>query len=622
MIDTTMAKKVSVIILGLTPLFFLPVAQNYYDTNKWMLLATGALIVLICWAVELFRTKIPLKPSIPTITLGFGALTLASVVSLFIGSTNKIEALLSPIGPATFFFLTILIIAASAPKPNNVLLRRVLYAVMGLIALTSFYQVLGIGKLMFPRVAFLADPLWTPTGSVATTIALFLITLSLLIPDTIAALKKRQEYDTIALLVIVLLVIVVGAGITIVQFIPKISAMLPFDVGMVVASQVFKIPTLTVVGVGAENFITAFTVARPASLNTTPLAGIAFGTNADFFLHILTTCGLTGLAAALVLVGTLLTGNKRGWPLITKCLCILGLLLIPPTIPLLAIIAIVLILSRDRDTDTKAPKPVAVPAWIRVFIGVLVILTAVTGFYFLIRAYTADIFFSESLLAAQNNDGTKTYNLQIQAIEMNTFLSSYHISYGQTSLALANSIGASFNESTGSAQDRQLMAQLLQQAVKEAKTAVSLNPQNVAAWENLGLTYQTIMPVSTEAAGWALTADQSAVQLDPSNPTLFVNIGNVFVAQKQYDNAIILFERAIQLNPSYANAYYNLANVYKLKGDTINEAKALTATLKLVQPGSTDYAKVQNDLNDIPQAATSAAVQNAPATGIPTLPMP
>jgi hypothetical protein len=58
--------------------------------------------------------------------------------------------------------------------------------------------------------------------------------------------------------------------------------MLPFDVGMVVASQVFKNPTAAAVGVGAENFVTAFTAFRPAGLT------VNFSTNADFFLHMLT----------------------------------------------------------------------------------------------------------------------------------------------------------------------------------------------------------------------------------------------------------------------------------------------------------------------------------------------
>jgi tetratricopeptide (TPR) repeat protein len=451
-----------------------------------------------------------------------------------------------------------------------------------------------MGKLMFPLVPYLADPLWTPTGSVATTIALFLITLSRLIPDTIASFKKRQEHGVIALLAISLIIIAIGAIVTLFQFIPKMAGVLPFDVGWTVASQIFKNPAEATVGVGVENFLTAFTMGRPVSLNMTPLAAANFKTNADFFLHILTIYGLTGLAAALIMVGTLLTGNKKEWVFITKLLCIAGLLFIAPTIAILTVIATILVLAHDPEKHTS--KPVAVAPWLRISAGVLLILAALASFYFLIRAYTAEVYFFRSLLSTEANDGTKTYNQQIQAIRANTFLSRYHITYSQTSLSLANSIASS---DTKNDQDRQLVGQLVQQAVREAKIAVTLNTTSVAAWENLGLTYQTIIPVASEAGSWALTAYGGAVKLDPSNPTLFVNIGSVFVQQKEYDNAIAAFERAIQLSPSYTNAYYNLANAYKLKGDMVSAEATLTKTMTLVEPGSTDYYKVKNELDAI-----------------------
>ncbi|MCX6793886.1 MAG: hypothetical protein NTY06_02160, partial [Candidatus Gottesmanbacteria bacterium] len=91
-----------IVVLGLTPIFFLTVTQKFYDTNKWMLVTIGALLTLVLWALTLLRHKTPLHITIPSGALGFGALTIASIIGLLIGSTNKIEALLSPLGPVTF----------------------------------------------------------------------------------------------------------------------------------------------------------------------------------------------------------------------------------------------------------------------------------------------------------------------------------------------------------------------------------------------------------------------------------------------------------------------------------------------------------------------------------------
>lgn len=595
-IDTIMDKKLVIFILCLIPVFFLPTTQNYYDTNKWMILTAGALCVLIFQAIALLRVKTPVHAAMPHSALGFGVLTLASIIGLMATSTNKVEALLSPLGPLTLAAFTILVGAGSSmTKQEKIYLRWTLFAVTGLLGIIAFYQALGMGKLMFPWVSFLADPLWTPTGSVTTTLAFFFISLSLLIPDTVAAFRKHHDLGTAAILTIGCIVTGIGAIVTIVQFVPKISGgMLPFDAGMVTASQVFKNPLAAAAGVGAENFISAFTMARPVSFNTSPLAGVVFATNADFFLHILTVYGLLGLGAGILLTITLFQGADTGWLFITKCLCVAGLLLIPPSIALLAGVAVVIILVQGDSPS----RPLHAAPWIRIPAGVILLLVTAVSFYFLTRAYTAEVYFFRSLRAAQNNDGATTYNQQIRAIRANTFLSRYHVSYSQTSLSLANSIASSKSVTE---QDHQLVVQLVQQAVKEAKTAVSLNAKNVGAWENLGLTYQTIIPVATEAAGWAVTVYQTAVTMDPSNPTLFVNTGSVFVTQKKYDNAIGLFQRAIQLNPSYANAYYNLANAYRLKGDTVKAASTLTDTLKLVPAESTDYYKIKNELEALQQ---------------------
>jgi len=593
--DSIMDKKLILITLGLIPVFFLPTTQNFYDTNKWMLMSAGALCILIYWAIALFRVKAPIRAAFPRSALGFGAMAAASVIGLVTVSTNKVEALLSPLGPVTFLALTIFVVAGiSMTKKEKMHLTWALYAATGLLGIIALYQMLGMGKLMFPQVPFLADPLWTPTGSTATTIAVFFITLSLLVPDTIASFKKHQEHGAMALFAISLIIIAVGAAVTLIQFIPKMTTVLPFDVGMVAASQVFKNPVTVFTGLGAENFITAFTLVRPASFNTSPRAGIMFGTNSDFFLHILTVYGLIGLGAGIWLAISLFQGRSKGWPFITACLCVFSFLLIPPSIAFLALVAIILILVQ---TDSP-PRPIPAARWIRLPAGILLLLAAAASFFFLLRAYTAEVYFFRSLLAAQKNDGTNTYNQQARAIRANTFLSRYHVAYSQTSVSLANSIAGS---TTKTDTDSKLVGQLLQQSIKEAKTAVAANPRSAAAWENLGLTYQNIIPVATEAAGWALTAYESAVKLDPSNPALFVNIGSIFVGGKQYDNAIGLFQRAIQLNPSYANAYYNLANAFKLKGDTVAAAATLTDTLKLVPAESSDYAKIQNELDALQQ---------------------
>lgn len=617
----------AMLIVGIAPLFFLPVTQGFYDTNKWVLLTAGALIILAFWGAALLRLKIPMHVRVPGSILGFGAMTAASFIGLFAASTNKIEALLSPLGPITFLSITILLWAASGiKKPAKAHLAWILYITTGILALIAIYQSLGMGKLMFPGISYLSNPLWTPTGSVSTTITLFVIAIALLIPDMIASFKKHEDRSTGALLGICLIMIMLGLGITLAQFIPNIQGMLPVGAGWAVAAHIFRNPQTAIVGTGVENFLTAFTMGRPVNLNITPLGSVNFSTNANFFFHILTVYGLVGLAATGLLVLNLLTSGKSKRFVIASIICVAALLLVPPTIALLTVIALILALAHDESEGSG--KPLALAPWIRLALGAFFMIAVIASVYCMVRAYAAEIYFFQSLLAASKNDGTKTYNLQIKALNANTFLSRYHITYSQTSLSLANSIASSQDaqEASGSSEtadsDRQMIAQLVQQAIREAKIAVHLNTRSVAAWENLGLTYQTIIPVATGADNWALTAYESAIPLDPSNPTLFLNIGGVLVHQQQYAKAIAAFEQAIRLNSGYANAYYNAANAYKLSGDAVKAEAALTSALNLVQQGSTDYYKIRNELDAIRQTTTSPVVEPSSTAGPSILTLP
>jgi tetratricopeptide (TPR) repeat protein len=52
---------------------------------------------------------------------------------------------------------------------------------------------------------------------------------------------------------------------------------------------------------------------------------------------------------------------------------------------------------------------------------------------------------------------------------------------------------------------------------------------------------------------------EEAVKLDPTNPTLFFNLGVVNAGEGKIDAAVKYYKKAIELNPDYGDAYMNLA---------------------------------------------------------------
>ena len=71
---------------------------------------------------------------------------------------------------------------------------------------------------------------------------------------------------------------------------------------------------------------------------------------------------------------------------------------------------------------------------------------------------------------------------------------------------------------------------LLQQAVREGKSAVSLDGLNANYWTNLATIYRDLIGVVDGAPDWSLSAYQQAVALDPTNPSLRLDMGGLLYA--------------------------------------------------------------------------------------------
>jgi predicted Zn-dependent protease len=188
------------------------------------------------------------------------------------------------------------------------------------------------------------------------------------------------------------------------------------------------------------------------------------------------------------------------------------------------------------------------------------------------------------------------------AISQNQYIGRFHIIYSQTNLALALSLVAAINKPDNTSsdeqktKDRQLVAQLISQSIREAKLATSLNANNVLAWENLARIYNQLIGTAQGADTWTITSYKKAIELDPKNPILRLELGSIAMKQKAYDEAIAQFKQAVMLKKNYANAYYNLANAYKVNGNTAEAIEALQQTQRYTMNGSTDYEKVSQEI--------------------------
>jgi Flp pilus assembly protein TadD len=60
----------------------------------------------------------------------------------------------------------------------------------------------------------------------------------------------------------------------------------------------------------------------------------------------------------------------------------------------------------------------------------------------------------------------------------------------------------------------------------------------------------------------AIQCYEKALKIDPDDPSVWNNKGNVLEIMKEYEEAKKCFEKAVTLNPRYASAWNNLGDIY------------------------------------------------------------
>lgn len=589
---------------------------------------TGVTIIICAfWTIKLIQTK-SLVVSYNAGVVGFGLLTLTSLCSVILVSVNKIEALVHPLGMITWISLTLisLIAPTSLEKKDRIKLMWMIVGVSSLLGLLVIYQQFSITAMLFPTISYLANPLWNPTGSPISACYVFALSL----PLGIYLLKesnKNHEDRNSAFSLIAILIAVSGIAITLWRYIPLIkTALLPLPVGWGILLESWKRPMSAIVGVGTDQFTFAYTVGKQLSINTTTIWNSAFNTNASLLLHQATVNGFLGMCALLLFAIVLVRSKISTMELrIALFLAIIFLFLFPPSFPLILLLGLFCILvSSEHTTHVYRLTSLGV-----VFGSIVCLAVIMVSSYCLYRYTKGEQLFYQGIVAKnEENNGTKAYNLMILAMRQSPFISRFHATFGQLNLMLGDAIitNAKQNQTTEiltlSTEDQQLVTTLLSQAIREGKTATTLDPTSVYMWSNLASIYQNLIGIASDAPSWAIAAYQKAITLDPVNPVLRLDLGGVYVGIKDYNSALQQFTTAVTLKPNYANGYYNLANVLKLKGNSKEAKAALQNVLDLLPSTSSEYQKVTEEIKALDTPTLTNPVVPTEQVVIPELTIP
>ncbi|TSC85257.1 MAG: glycosyl transferase family protein [Microgenomates group bacterium Gr01-1014_16] len=609
----------------LLPLFFLPVTSEFYEFNKLALLVVSTAILLL-----LLTTEYVIQRQVRILRSPFGLplliLALTWIVSTFLKTPNRVDAFIQPGNTSTIVAFVLFFTATI----NLVRSRRELdlyaYAFLGSLALLSIISIVwgsGLTDKIIP-VAFLKNPVWSPTGNPLGALVVLATTLPYL---AIHIIKEKTGSPKILFLTGCLFLNLIGAAVIGYRLFtpdsPNRSVFLPHSTAWSIALESIKSSPLF--GTGPTTFISDFTRFRPVSFNTHPNWNIRFSSSSNYYLHVLTTVGLAGLAAYLFLVSKSLSLFIKSLrspsesplyisvtaALVTIILLFIVQIFLPSSFILTSSLISWLILTtlflkhfgsslvHEANIDLVAASesghrsPLLPPLSL-----VLVLALVLPTLYLGARAYWAEVLFQKALTAAAKNDGKTTYDTLIAAMSANPRVDSYRVAYSQANLLIANSLAVKKDMTDD---DRKTIVQLIQQSIREAKNAVALNPAKAANVENLAAVYRNLLNLAQGADQWTLASYQQAIQLDPTNPNLRIALGGLYFAGKNYDESIKLFQQAADLKPDLANAHYNLAAAYREKGDLQRALVSLQNVVNSLDRTSADYTKASGELAELQQ---------------------
>ena len=616
--------------LILTPLFFLPITNDFYSFNKQVLFLVFTVIAFLAFLIQSITNK-TFRLTLSPLLLPLALFTASVITStLLIKSTGG--QLVAWMGRASLFCTAFIFYVIGIYILKSA--RQIRYIINGLLVSSSILAILGIlsfvGVLANTNLpAYLIAKNFTPAGSPLILINILLITLPL---GLILAFKSRPGPKKLAYFIssgiIISAVIIIGSALITGKNPAFKLALLPKLASWSIAIDSFK--TSVLFGTGPNSFFTVFTKFKPVSINQTDLWNVNFAVSSNEYFHIMTTLGLAGIATFGLIIATWFKLSKRNpgtritasqlalntsiittlilglifpftnsiWIILTGLFILSTVLTKVKTSPKIKDVIITLNAISVVDPDT--PTPVSTPTranfsnllpWIitvPVSIALIFLSISVT------KIYAAEYLFQKSLKAAAENKGTETYNLQIAALQKNPNLDRYRLSYSNTNFALANSLAAKGDLTD---QDKQNITQLIQQAIREAKLATQLNPQKANNWQNLASLYRNLINFAEGSDQFAIASYIRAIQLDPANPILRVELGGLFFGLNQYDDAVNRFLESIQLKPDYANGYYNLSAAYKKSAKIVEAYQAMQQVVALIEPGTDDSIKAQQELD-------------------------
>ncbi|KKS16762.1 MAG: hypothetical protein UU80_C0017G0020 [candidate division WWE3 bacterium GW2011_GWA1_41_8] len=689
----TLLNLVPVLLAFLMPVFFLPITSEFFEFNKFALLAVTTSVLLILWVLSMIQNK---RVYVTRSVLDVGlVLVLVSFVLSSVFSVHKVSSIFGSYGrwfPSLFSFAILLAFYYVVSANLRSSLRTVYYALIAgstlstLVALLSYFGIKLGSAVYFQSVNFNLTGSSTTAALVAVVGAL--LAMILMIRTNTQAIKMfLLQAVALNMLGVALLgtwqiwtVFAVGL-LAAFYFLPgdtiRSNKTLLLALGGIFTAFVliFAMPTTREVLVNSnypreitlpakESQVVAFSVLRDypllgsgpstfylnypnyksLAMNATTYWNVRFDKPFSEAFNILSSLGLIGiLMTALFAVrllkvvafakksednSGLLAAAGTGLIVMSAYFLLAYANVLTAFLFMLFLATSVALASVFKEKRVGEDVSLGISSFssdssmsilndlgerkeiFPYIVSAPVVGLVALGMFQLFRMYSGEYYIRQAIAAAAQNNGSLTYQMQVKAININPRRDAYHNAYAQTNMALANTL-ASKPDLTD--QEKVTIQTLIAQAIRSSRvTTETLNPTNVANWETRAFVYRALVGVAKDADQWAINAYNSAIQLDPSNPRLRLDLGGLYYAKEDYLSAASFFRQATSLKPDYANAHYNFGHALMKLNAYADAQREFELVLRMVPADTADYTKASADLETAKTMAVQAGSKAQP----------
>ncbi len=610
------------ILFVLFPLFFLPFTQEFFGINKFLLTYIVVFALLVVTLIQLLMEQ-KITISYSKVDTSVLLLLIATIASIAISSPNKVAAVFSfPLSFASLLcFYLVYLVTKTIPdedwkifKPFHLLaVGAIITGFISLVFFTNPFSAYPLPEMF----SFLKAPLFNTIGS---TLDLALFSGFFVAIAVGAAISKNKKHIPVFIAGGLAVIVIAANVFSIVK--TNQFRLPPVAQSWLAAVETLKNPQTALFGVGVGNFAGQFTLVKDTAYNGTDLWNTNFALSRSAVLHIWTEMGIFGLVALLAVFATVIKllhelfikKDPYAMMLATGAAYLLvALCLFPPSLPIffLLFVYLGLLVAQSQQKTHSFSLRRNMPVYLIIIFTFAIILPSTA--YAVFRAYASEVYFKSALNALSTGKVVPIYQNLQEAILLNPYEEKYRLTFSQLNLLVANNIAVQ-KKDTLSPEDRQTITQAIQDAIREAKAAVALNPDKASNWENLAIIYQNLLNVAQGADSWAISAYQKAILLDPVNPQLRLSLGGVYYSLKQFPNAATFFSQAVTLKPDWSNARYNLAWAFYQNKEYDKAILVMQNVLTVIGKGSPDYEKAAADLATFQSIkANQAQTQVAPS---------